>query len=184
MQVRFSISSKKRRNPNRIAKTKRRPSFKKLSENLAASVTRCSRGLLPLLKDRNNHARFRQLKPKSDLPLLKKLDPEKKPEATKKSQVATPPAESEPAPPKNRYIPQAIRRSVWKRDQGKCTYVNEKTGVQCGSSHLLEVHHIQDFSLGGKQPQPSCRDPYPWRGIDDESIFERVNPHRDLPSQP
>jgi len=40
----------------------------------------------------------------------------------------------------SRHIPAAIRRAVWARDAGRCTYSTEK-GRRCGSSELLEFHH-------------------------------------------
>jgi hypothetical protein len=46
-------------------------------------------------------------------------------------------------------IPEAIRRSVWTRDQGKCGHQDPKTGRECGSRHFLEIDHIRPVSLGG-----------------------------------
>ncbi|OFZ56129.1 MAG: hypothetical protein A2428_02165 [Bdellovibrionales bacterium RIFOXYC1_FULL_54_43] len=63
--------------------------------------------------------------------------------------AATPPAEKSKAK-QTRHIPQKLRSAVWKRDQGQCTFINKETGVRCGSKHLLEIHHLKDFSLGGK----------------------------------
>lgn len=40
----------------------------------------------------------------------------------------------------SRHIPAAIRREVWKRDGGRCTF-RSRTGRQCGSLHYLEFHH-------------------------------------------
>lgn len=39
-----------------------------------------------------------------------------------------------------RKIPTAIRRAVWVRDGGKCTY-QSRGGKQCGSREYLEFHH-------------------------------------------
>ncbi|MGE3973907.1 MAG: HNH endonuclease [Bdellovibrionales bacterium] len=46
-----------------------------------------------------------------------------------------------------RYIPSQIKRVVWQRDQGKCTYAH--AGKKCDSKFQLEVDHIQPYSLGG-----------------------------------
>ena len=43
----------------------------------------------------------------------------------------------------DRYIPAQIKREVWSRDQGRCTYPG------CSSKHFLEYDHIQPVSLKG-----------------------------------
>jgi hypothetical protein len=50
--------------------------------------------------------------------------------------------------PSSRRIPAAVRRAVWKRDGGRCRYVNEQ-GRRCTERHRLEFHHIHPFALGG-----------------------------------
>ena len=40
----------------------------------------------------------------------------------------------------SRHIPAAIRREVWARDGGRCTYVSRE-GRQCGALEYLEFHH-------------------------------------------
>ncbi len=84
---------------------------------------------------------------------LRKLDLEKSPrrktEQGKLPLVPTPPAECAPTQERSRYIPQAAKRAILTRDQGQCTYMNAKTGVRCNSKHLIEIHHVLDFSLGG-----------------------------------
>ncbi|HXV64103.1 MAG TPA: hypothetical protein VEK15_25615, partial [Vicinamibacteria bacterium] len=42
--------------------------------------------------------------------------------------------------PKSRYVPAAVRRMVWKRDQSQCTFVDE-SGRRCTERHGLEFHH-------------------------------------------
>lgn len=41
-----------------------------------------------------------------------------------------------------------VRRAVWKRDGGRCTYVSPD-GVRCGSRWQLELDHLQAVALGG-----------------------------------
>ena len=112
-----------------------------------------------LLSHRNPNPSYAELFEMLAELALTKLDPEKKAEKKQADQIAgkpaspTPPAEVRPAPVRSRHIPHALRRTVWGRDQGQCTYVNEQSGVRCDSKHLLEVHHIQDFSLGGEHTQ-------------------------------
>ncbi|MDE0221994.1 MAG: HNH endonuclease, partial [Spirochaetaceae bacterium] len=50
---------------------------------------------------------------------------------------------------RSRYIPAAVRREVWRRDQGCCTYVDPHSGRRCGSRYRLEIDHIKPFALGG-----------------------------------
>ena len=40
----------------------------------------------------------------------------------------------------SRYIPAAIRREVWAREGGRCTFVSRE-GRQCGAREYLEFHH-------------------------------------------
>ena len=48
-----------------------------------------------------------------------------------------------------RSIPAAVRREVWRRDQGCCSYVDRHTGRRCGSRFFLELDHIVPVALGG-----------------------------------
>ena len=50
--------------------------------------------------------------------------------------------------PKSRYIPAAVRRSVEKRDGGRCTY-RDRHGRRCSKRHDLEFHHRSPFGRGG-----------------------------------
>ena len=53
----------------------------------------------------------------------------------------------------SRTIPSYLRKYIWERDGGQCTYVNHKTKRRCSSRHLLQIDHIQPFSLnGGAEP--------------------------------
>ena len=54
----------------------------------------------------------------------------------------------EPAPT-GRVIPAAIKRAVWERDQGRCSYVDPTTGRRCSSRHLLQIDHIRPWARGG-----------------------------------
>jgi hypothetical protein len=50
---------------------------------------------------------------------------------------------------KSRNIPKSVKRVVWKRDQGRCTYQDPKTGKKCDSSHSIDFDHIIPYSWGG-----------------------------------
>lgn len=56
-----------------------------------------------------------------------------------------------PAPAKvtaGRPIPAAVRRAVWERDQGQCTFRND-AGRRCGEKGFIELHHVIPFAHGG-----------------------------------
>jgi hypothetical protein len=55
----------------------------------------------------------------------------------------------------SRYIPVEIKREVWKRDKGQCTYTHK--GKRCCSKHALEFDHIRPFALGGKSAAENLR---------------------------
>lgn len=48
-----------------------------------------------------------------------------------------------------RYVPAAVRDAVWRRDEGRCAHVGP-TGVRCGETRKLELHHILSYARGGK----------------------------------
>ena len=50
---------------------------------------------------------------------------------------------------RSRYIPAAVRREVWRRDGGRCSYVDCDSGRRCDSPYRLEIDHIVPFALGG-----------------------------------
>ena len=47
-----------------------------------------------------------------------------------------------------RYVPVDVRRAVWERDGERCAYVSS-AGRRCGSTHQLELHHVDPFGKGG-----------------------------------
>jgi hypothetical protein len=63
------------------------------------------------------------------------------------SSAASTPAQN-PAP-NRRYIPAEVRRAVWKRDRGQCTFVSSD-GRRCESRSFLEFDHIDPVARGGK----------------------------------
>ena len=48
-----------------------------------------------------------------------------------------------------RAIPAAVRRAVWRRDRGRCSYVDRTSGRRCGSQHLLQIDHVVPYAQGG-----------------------------------
>ena len=48
-----------------------------------------------------------------------------------------------------RAIPAAVKRQVWQRDGGRCSYLDRRTGRRCNSRHMIEIDHIVPYALGG-----------------------------------
>ena len=57
----------------------------------------------------------------------------------------------------HRTIPSYIRKHIWERDEGQCTYVHPETKRKCSSRYLLQIDHIKPFSLGGKSEVGNLR---------------------------
>jgi hypothetical protein len=49
----------------------------------------------------------------------------------------------------DRYVPAAVKRTVWERDKGRCTWPMGD-GQVCGATHRLEFDHDLEVALGGK----------------------------------
>jgi hypothetical protein len=61
-------------------------------------------------------------------------------------------AEREPDPTpaaRSRYCSAEVREQVYRRDQGRCTYVDPETGRRCGSAWKIELDHLHEWALGG-----------------------------------
>lgn len=48
-----------------------------------------------------------------------------------------------------RHIPAHVKRAVWERDEGRCTFVGH-TGHRCGSRKFLEFDHADPVARGGQ----------------------------------
>ena len=57
----------------------------------------------------------------------------------------------------SRYISAKIRKQVWLRDEGRCTYTCSQTKRRCNSQHFLQVDHIQPYALGGSHEIKNLR---------------------------
>ncbi len=60
------------------------------------------------------------------------------------------------ARPVRRYVPAQVRRSVWQRDGGRCTFVSD-AGHRCTARELLEYDHADPISQGGASTAPRMR---------------------------
>lgn len=61
---------------------------------------------------------------------------------------ADPVASARSARELSRHIPAAVRREVYARDAGRCSYVDAR-GERCCETRYLELHHIEPFAKGG-----------------------------------
>ncbi len=55
-----------------------------------------------------------------------------------------------------RYVPAHIRRDIWQRDGGRCTFVSQ-TGHRCEASARLEFDHIEPYARGGQATATGLR---------------------------
>jgi 5-methylcytosine-specific restriction endonuclease McrA len=55
-----------------------------------------------------------------------------------------------------RHIPAAVRRTVWERDQGRCTWLMGD-GKVCGSTRQVEFDHNLELVLGGESTPGNLR---------------------------
>jgi hypothetical protein len=54
-----------------------------------------------------------------------------------------------PSKPGTRYVPAHVRRTVWHRDGGRCTFVSG-AGKRCPARDRLEFDHVEPVALGGE----------------------------------
>jgi hypothetical protein len=50
---------------------------------------------------------------------------------------------------RTRAIPAAVRREVWQRDQGRCSFADQH-GRRCRSTRWIEYHHERPYGKGGQ----------------------------------
>jgi hypothetical protein len=82
----------------------------------------------------------------------------------RKAQTDRPPRQQESAPrPRpdapagnDRHVPAAVKRAVWQRDQGRCTWPMGD-GELCGSTRRIEFDHNLEVALGGKPVTENIR---------------------------
>jgi hypothetical protein len=66
------------------------------------------------------------------------------------------PRPARPTAPDSRHIPAEVRRAVYARDGGQCTFIDAR-GRRCGSRHQLELDHIVPVARGGKSTVENLR---------------------------
>ena len=57
---------------------------------------------------------------------------------------------------KSRYISKAVKREVYIRDDGQCSYVSSE-GRRCGEKTKLQYDHVELFARGGSQDLNNLR---------------------------
>jgi hypothetical protein len=75
-----------------------------------------------------------------------------------------PPKPQDPSRPATRNIPAAIRRAVFKRDNGQCTFVDAR-GRRCPETGFLEYDHVKGFAR------------HPVHGVEDIRLRCRAHNH-------
>ncbi len=55
-----------------------------------------------------------------------------------------------------RGISAAVKRAVWARDRGQCTFIGAR-GKRCPERHRLEFHHDEPYGLGGDRSAHNVR---------------------------
>jgi 5-methylcytosine-specific restriction endonuclease McrA len=55
-----------------------------------------------------------------------------------------------------RHVPVRVKRAVWERDGGQCTFVS-KSGHRCEARKLLEFDHVQEVARGGRATEANLR---------------------------
>lgn len=80
--------------------------------------------------------------------LLEKLEKAKF-AATERPRRADPPSDP-------RHIPAQVKRQVWKRDSGRCTFVTE-SGHRCAARANLENDHVHEVARGGGTSRDNIR---------------------------
>jgi 5-methylcytosine-specific restriction endonuclease McrA len=61
-----------------------------------------------------------------------------------------------PRPSKTNHVTAAVKRAVWARDEGKCSWPLDSGGI-CGSALRLEIDHIVPRGRGGASTVENCR---------------------------
>jgi hypothetical protein len=76
--------------------------------------------------------------------------------ARKKFAKTESPRPSPGTAPGSRHIPAEVKRAVWLRDLGRCTFVGD-SGRRCTSRAFLEFHHEVPYAAGGEATVENIR---------------------------
>jgi hypothetical protein len=84
----------------------------------------------------------------SDAPARSDLPRDAPAPSASSNQMSVSDASPAPAPHASRHIPAAVRRQVWQRDGGRCTF-SDSRGVRCRATRAIEFHHVRPYARGG-----------------------------------
>ncbi len=79
------------------------------------------------------------------------------PATVKEPELCAANEKAQPARSHSRYIPKAIRQSVWQRAAGRCEYKDQLSQRRCESRYRLEFEHCQPFATGGQTHADNMR---------------------------
>jgi 5-methylcytosine-specific restriction endonuclease McrA len=65
-------------------------------------------------------------------------------------------SKDEESPSSSRHIPDAIKRAVYERDGGRCTFTDEQ-GRRCSETGMLEFDHVDGFARTGRHEVDGLR---------------------------
>jgi 5-methylcytosine-specific restriction endonuclease McrA len=63
--------------------------------------------------------------------------------------------QANPRPSGTNHVPAAVRRAVWRRDHGRCTWPLDSGGT-CGSTRRVELDPVVPRGLGGPSTGDKC----------------------------
>jgi hypothetical protein len=88
---------------------------------------------------------------------VKEQDPGRVPEfnAGDRSHRGATNGPAQPRKPRSRYVPAAVRREIWQRDEGQCTFADAR-GNRCAERRFLEIEHLLPFALNGATLASNC----------------------------
>ena len=69
--------------------------------------------------------------------------------ARKKFAATDAPGAARGSAPGSRHIPAEVRRAVWLRDLGRCSFVGTD-GRRCAERAFVEFHHLKPYAVGGE----------------------------------
>ncbi len=114
----------------------------------------------PILRDKLRHAQdlLRHKVPSGNASRILELAVDALIAQTEKQRFATtakPRPTPRPSNPSRRHVPAEVRRQVWIRDEGRCTFTSS-TGTRC-SSRTVEFDHALEFARGGQATTANIR---------------------------
>ncbi|MBI4403945.1 MAG: HNH endonuclease [Deltaproteobacteria bacterium] len=93
-----------------------------------------------------NHETMEHSKARVEMPKSHETEPGKQNQSNNSSGVSN----------RSRYIPQRLKNEVWKKDQGRCSYVST-AGHRCEERGFLQIDHIEPWAFGGSSTLDNLR---------------------------